>query len=509
MHGSDELGDKPRINANIESSPDSNIAIGQGAIAAAGDVYININNHPISNKVVDEESSIGTEDDGLIESNQSFSSSEKLDEMRTGSNFLNIHKGKNNISSNVYINGFWVTLGLVWLAHCFYRLSSTTVILFSNPNTFFPDAIFLGDVQYVFFLLSNSAAMYIIKQKTILLSKNLVKLESSMNYSFQTDDLGIQNTNMLFLYFILVFTWVIGDFHLLNIASVPFCILWVVITRDINKVGLLTFPNISMIYFATYISGIILYDFYAFGYSLLGNYFWLLMFFFIVLLIFEFRKQRQPDEFEFQGKEFLCYKNIIATKKLQYSQKSRAIYPLMSKNSLIRSYSYFIKFGIPTNFVRRAEYDDLKRKNLNFNEYLDSLEEIFLKSDQRLTLFSLTLFLAPWNLLYLNRKIELYLNPSSQDCTEYLCDLIQKTASVSSMNWHTDSIFSFTKVENAAMNFITDTNYTWEQGNIPIFGIRGILPLHHLTTITTDAGVDPYHHVPQLYPILEGDKEQK
>ena len=72
MHDSDELGDKPRINANIDSSPDSNIAIGQGAIAAAGDVYININNHPISNKVVDEESSIGTEDDGLIESNQIF-----------------------------------------------------------------------------------------------------------------------------------------------------------------------------------------------------------------------------------------------------------------------------------------------------------------------------------------------------------------------------------------------------------------------------------------------------
>ena len=46
--------------------------------------------------MVDEESSIGTEDDGLIESNQSFSSSEKLDEMRTGSNFLNINKGKNN-----------------------------------------------------------------------------------------------------------------------------------------------------------------------------------------------------------------------------------------------------------------------------------------------------------------------------------------------------------------------------------------------------------------------------
>ena len=63
--------------------PDSNIAIGEGAIAAAGDVYININNHPISNKVVDEESSIGTEDNGLIESNQSFSSSKKLEEMRT------------------------------------------------------------------------------------------------------------------------------------------------------------------------------------------------------------------------------------------------------------------------------------------------------------------------------------------------------------------------------------------------------------------------------------------
>ena len=74
------------------------------------------------------------------------------------------------------------------------------------------------------------------------------------------------------------------------------------------------------------------------------------------------------------------------------------------------------------------------------------------------------------------------------------------------MNW-IDSIFSFTKVENA-MNFIIDTNYTWEQRKYTNIWNLG-MPLYHLTTITTDAGVDPYLHVPQLYPILEGDKEKK
>ena len=77
------------------------------------------------------------------------------------------------------------------------------------------------------------------------------------------------------------------------------------------------------------------------------------------------------------------------------------------------------------------------------------------------------------------------------------------------MDWYTDSIFSFTKVRNNAMNYVLHKSKTWENGNIPVFGTLGILGLYHLTTITTDAGVDPYHHVPQLYPILEGDKEQK
>ena len=70
--------------------------------------------------MVDEESSIGTEDDGLIESNQSFSSSKKLDEMRTGSNFLKINNGKNNFFSNVLFNFFLTILGLIFLWLSYY-----------------------------------------------------------------------------------------------------------------------------------------------------------------------------------------------------------------------------------------------------------------------------------------------------------------------------------------------------------------------------------------------------
>ena len=96
--------------------------------------------------------------------------------------------------------------------------------------------------------------------------------------------------------------------------------------------------------------------------------------------------------------------------------------------------SYF-NFGISSDLMGSKKFERLERKNLNFIEYLEELQKVFLFS-KYLRIFRKLIILVVPPLLYLllMNKMNFTISPATREPGYFYLSLIEETANVSEMD---------------------------------------------------------------------------
>ena len=155
----------------------------------------------------------------------------------------------------------------------------------------------LGSFQEIFSLVSISVAMITIKFKQTGAQKSS---EVTIKYEllFRKCRFGYPRPQDGFFCSFYQICWNIETYSI--ILLLPFCVLWLTILIDINKFGLLTFPNLVFISFTGTLIPIYMYQIYAFGFRYFGVFgFSFLIIFIALLLVGNVFALRDLDEFTF------------------------------------------------------------------------------------------------------------------------------------------------------------------------------------------------------------------
>ena len=399
-------------NVQARSEGDMTAAIGDEAIAAAGDVLkagrdIVINQYiQTSNSETSETDEISDDDDIIDQTAQEDASKQgEIDERRSQTpnnefDFVTstedepykpehfttkIDCNKTYLiqkqSDRLYAIGFFFILSFLGLSFGVLRLediiSTDSLYEFTSINDFFQRSESYIGVRILFlFMMLGVTITTTYHCRSELYKAHMVF--KATNIPITREDIGKKDE-------LVVMAWTLSLTLIFGIGIevlVPFLLIFTFLTyiilSNLNELGLLNLSNISVMADLHLVNWLI--------FSATLGFLWMLMswqfvvifspIWLICLYLYAIIDNKVELEFEDEGETIFSRRNALLMHEIFANKNWRKKLPKLNMNRVLKTYVYFVRYGLVKD-IGIEQFEKVKNKNLTFKEMLLELENLF------------------------------------------------------------------------------------------------------------------------------------